>query len=53
MAMPSSRIPPEPGSAQVWRQLDADSPATGHRGGRPDGFQLGQDAVRVFSTGVR
>jgi len=23
MAMPSSRIPPEPGSAQVWRQLDA------------------------------
>jgi hypothetical protein len=23
MALPSSRIPPEPGSAQVWRQLDA------------------------------
>jgi hypothetical protein len=23
MAMPSSRIPSEPSSAQVWRQLDA------------------------------
>jgi hypothetical protein len=23
MAMPSSHVPPEPGSAQVWRQLDA------------------------------
>ena len=23
MTMPSFRIPPEPGSAQVWRQLDA------------------------------
>jgi hypothetical protein len=24
MAMPFSRVPPEPGSAQVWSQLDAD-----------------------------
>lgn len=24
MAMPSSRFPPEPDSAQVWRQLDVD-----------------------------
>ena len=24
MAMPSSRFPPAPDSAQVWRQLDAD-----------------------------
>ena len=24
MAMPSARVPPEPASAQVWRQLDAD-----------------------------
>ena len=23
MAMPSSHVPPEPGLAQVWRQLDA------------------------------
>ncbi len=23
MAMPSSQFPPEPNSAQVWRQLDA------------------------------
>lgn len=24
MAVPSSRLPPAPNSAQVWRQLDAD-----------------------------